>query len=228
MSDCPSSLAAAEVRRLRPFSRKFYQRDSVELARALLGKVLVSQATKTPVAGRIVEVEAYRGPQDQAAHSANGRRTARNEVMWGPAGYLYVYFIYGMHWCMNVVAADREKPQAVLLRALEPLHGQELMRRRRSAGKAPKKPPHTAHLMRGPACLCKALGIDRSQNGWDLVGGKIQICAPDPLSMAPIPAHRIGVSPRIGVDYAGADARLPWRFYVRGSKAVSGPAKLRT
>ncbi|MCC6764974.1 MAG: DNA-3-methyladenine glycosylase, partial [Deltaproteobacteria bacterium] len=164
-------------------------------------------------AGRIVEVEAYRGPEDRAAHTAGGRRTARNEVMWGPGGHLYVYFTYGMHHCCNVVTRDADEPEAVLLRALEPLAGIELMRRRRNARDLP-----TVTLARGPGNLCRALGIDRRHDGCDLTTGPIVI-----LDAPMARASLVAVSARVGVEYAGEHALRPWRFFLRHSLAVSAP-----
>ncbi len=195
-----------------PLPRAFYQRDALRLARALLGKVLVVCAPEGRMAARLVEVEAYRGPHDLAAHTAGGRRTPRNEVMWGPAGHLYVYFVYGMHWCANVVAAAPGRPEAVLLRGAEPLAGLDLMRARRPAAR------RDAELLRGPANLCRALGIDRARNGEDLVSGAVTI-----VDAPPVAAHDVARTPRVGVDYAGAHAALPWRLFVKGSPAVSGP-----
>ncbi len=192
----------------------FYAQPTLRVARALLGKILVRRIRGTLLAGRIVEVEAYRGPNDRAAHSAGGRRTARNEVMWGPAGRLYVYFTYGMHHCCNVVTRAAETPEAVLLRALEPVAGVAAMRRRRNA--EPELP--AAALLRGPGNLCRALDIDRRLNGCDLGAGPVVI-----LDAPALPARRIVASARVGVAYAGSDALLPWRFSVRGSPAVSAP-----
>lgn len=185
------------------------------MARALLGKVLVHDGPGGRAAGRIVEVEAYRGPEDRAAHTYGGRRTPRNEAMWGPEGHAYVYMVYGMHCCLNAVAGKAEVPEAVLLRALEPGVGQALVRRRRG----PRA--RDAALLAGPANLCRGLGITREQNGADLTCGPLRI-----LDAARVPASRVGRSPRIGVDYAGPHARRPWRLFVRGSPALSGPAAL--
>jgi len=129
--------------------RAFYLQPTLRVARALLGKILVHRTAAGVTAGRIVEVEAYRGPADRAAHSAGGHRSARNEVMWGPPGHAYVYFVYGMHHCVNVVCRPPEVPEAVLLRALEPLEGEALMRRRRRLPDAP-----AWRLCRGPGALC--------------------------------------------------------------------------
>jgi DNA-3-methyladenine glycosylase len=191
---------------------EFYDQPTLRVAKALLGKVLLHRRRGGVTAGRIVEVEAYRGPHDRAAHTAGGRRTPRNEVMWGAGGHLYVYFTYGMHHCCNVVTRAAGQPEAVLLRALEPLAGFATMRRRRGA------PPDLddAALARGPGNLCRALGIDRALDGCDLTRGPIVL-----LDAPPIPRHAIGATTRVGVAYAGTDALRPWRFYVRGSPAVS-------
>jgi DNA-3-methyladenine glycosylase len=197
----------------------FFRRPALELAPELLGLILVHETDAGITAGRLVEVEAYCGPADLAAHSAGGRRTARNEVMYGPAGHAYVYFIYGMHWCVNVVAATPGVPEAVLLRGLEPVHGIELMRARRGAQIAP------AALGRGPGNLTRALGIDRSLNGADLRRGALRLLRPTGGRRMPAPADVVR-SPRIGVDYAGAWAALPWRFSIGGNASVSRPPRL--
>ncbi len=177
--------------------RSFYARDSVAVARDLLGMQLVIRQPAGLKVGRIVETEAYQGPEDLAAHSAGGRRTARTEVMYGAAGFAYVYLIYGMWHCLNVVTATRGVPHAVLLRALAPVAGIET--------------PSW-----GPGLLCRALGIDRDFNGADLRGQALWIQAP----RTP-PPLRIGVGPRIGVDYAGEWAQRNWRFFDRDSPYVS-------
>ena len=192
--------------------RAFYFQPTLRVARALLGKILVHETAAGATAGRIVEVEAYRGPADRAAHSAGGHRSARNEVMWGPPGHAYVYFVYGMHHCVNVVCQPPEVPEAVLLRALEPVDGEVLMRRRRRLPDAP-----AWRLCRGPGALCQAMGIGRAENGADLVRGALRI-----RDAPGVPARRVARTARIGVAYAGADAARPWRFLMRGSRAVSG------
>lgn len=196
----------------RALPRAFYRQPTLAVARALLGKTLVHDTPDGRVAGCIVEVEAYRGPRDRAAHSAGGRRTPRNEVMYGPPGHAYVYFIYGMHHCVNVVCQAVGVPEAVLLRALEPLEGESLMRRRRGVDDAP-----AWRLCRGPGALCQAMGIARGENGADLLRSKLRI-----LDAPHVPGRLVARTPRIGVAYAGADAARPWRYVVRGSPAVSG------
>jgi DNA-3-methyladenine glycosylase len=191
----------------------FYAQPTLRVARALLGKILVHRRRGCVTAGRIVEVEAYRGPEDRAAHTAGGRRTLRNDVMWGPGGRLYVYFTYGMHYCCNVVTRTEGHPEAVLLRAIEPLAGLAVMRRRRRREAAIA----ATDLARGPGNLCRAMGIDRRLNGADLLVGPVVV-----LDAPRLPASAVALSPRIGVDYAGDHAHRPWRFFVRGSAYVSG------
>ena len=196
----------------RPLGRSFYLQPTLRVARVLLGKVLVHDTPEGRAAGRIVEVEAYRGPRDRAAHTAGGRRTPRNETMWGPPGHAYVYFVYGMHYCVNVTTQPPGVPEAVLLRALEPLDGIELMRTRRALPEGPEW-----KLCRGPGALCRAMGLTRAQDGADLVHSRLRI-----IDAPPTPPSRIARTARIGVASAGTDALRPWRFLVRGSVAVSG------
>jgi DNA-3-methyladenine glycosylase len=200
----------------RALARSFYVEPTLRVARALLGKVLVHESPEGRAAGRIVEVEAYRGPRDRAAHSAGGRRTPRNEVMYGPPGHAYVYFIYGMHHCVNVVTQPPGVPEAVLIRALEPVDGIELMRARRGLADGA-----AWRLCRGPGALCQALGVARAQNGGDLVAGALRI-----LDAPAVPAAQVARTVRVGVAYAGADALRAWRFLVRASAAVSGPRRV--
>jgi DNA-3-methyladenine glycosylase len=185
------------------------------VARRLLGMVLVHETADGVTAGRIVETEAYRGPADRAAHSRGGHRSARNEVMYGPPGHAYVYFVYGMHHCVNVVTRPTDVPEAVLIRALEPVAGTALMRARRGITDGPEW-----RLCRGPGALCQALGIDRDRNGADLTRGALTI-----RSAPAVSARLVARTPRIGVDYAGDDAAHPWRFVVATSPAVSGPRR---
>jgi len=197
----------------RALPRRFYLQPTLRVARALLGQILVHDAPDGLAAGRIVEVEAYRGPRDRAAHSRGGHRSARNEVLYGPPGHAYVYFVYGMHHCVNVVTQLPEVPEAVLIRALEPVAGVELMRRRRGLPTAP-----AWRLCRGPGALCRALAITRSENGADLGRGALRL-----IAGPAVPARAVRRTPRIGVAYAGPHARFRWRFLVAESPAVSGP-----
>jgi len=190
----------------RPLPLRWFARDTVEVARALLGRLLVSTVGGRRCVGRIVETEAYVGPHDPACHAAGWRRTPRNEVLYGDPGLAYVYFTYGMHWCVNVVTEREGFPAAVLLRALEPLEGLATMRRRR--GSLP------ASLAAGPARLTQALGIDRRLNGHRLTEPPLWIAAG--RRVAP---ERVAVGPRIGVRAA---ADWPLRFYLRDNPFVSG------
>ena len=178
--------------------RSFYDRDTVLVARELLGKWLLHTERRVERAGRIVEVEAYLGPHDLAAHSARGL-TERNKVMFGPPGHAYVYFIYGMYFCMNVVTERVGHASAVLLRAVEPVKNIE---------------GRTC----GPGLLCRAMNIDRRLNGHDLLGGDFFIAEPDPAEK-----FSIIKGPRIGVDYAGHWAKRHLRFYIKGNPFVSRP-----
>jgi DNA-3-methyladenine glycosylase len=189
-------------------SRRFYRRDPIALARALLGRRLVRRIGGRRVAGRIVEVEAYLGIPDRAAHTFGGRRTARNQSMWGEAGCAYVYVTYGMHHCLNVVADRPGVPTAVLIRALEPIEGLQIMRQHR-AGRIPPDRLVPTDLCSGPAKLTQALGIDRRLDGADLVTGATLFIERGRA----VPADQIVTARRIGVGYAGAWATRRLRFY---------------
>lgn len=184
----------------------FYARDTVDVARALLGCVLETSANGEVTSGRITEVEAYVGPEDPAAHGYRNRRTPRNAALFGPPGTSYVYFIYGMHWCFNAVTERDGFPAAVLVRALEPVAGIPSMTRRRGT-------ENERLLCAGPARLCRALGIDGGANGLSLREGPVRII--QGLSVRP---EAIGSGPRIGVSRA---ADWPLRFFLRGSKWLS-------
>ncbi|WNL47524.1 DNA-3-methyladenine glycosylase [Dyella sp. BiH032] len=195
-----------------PLPRVFFDRPSITVAPLLLNKVLAAADGR---AGRIVEVEAYAGAIDPAAHTYRGK-TARNATMFGPPGHLYVYFTYGMHWCCNCVCGPEGTGVAVLIRALEPVHGLALMRAAR---------PRTAidrDLCRGPARLTQAMGIDGAQDGIDLVAAAEGFTVLDD-GVAP-PEGLVG-SPRIGISVA---KDLPWRWSVPGNRYVSGPAAPRS
>ncbi|MCC6667894.1 MAG: DNA-3-methyladenine glycosylase [Polyangiaceae bacterium] len=195
---------------LRRLPRQFYGQPVLEVARASVGKLLVHHRRGRTLVGRIVETEAYRGPEDLAAHSAGGRRTPRNEAMWGPPGHAYVFFVYGMHWHLNLVAGLDGEPHAVLIRGVEPLLGVELMARRR------KMTADRRELTNGPGKLCVAFGIDRRHDGVDLTGS-------GGLYLADAPATRVVTARRVGIDYAGAWAKRRWRFLEPGNRYVSRP-----
>jgi DNA-3-methyladenine glycosylase len=190
-------------------ARPFYARDTLTVARELLGQRLVRLLDGQRVAGRIVEVEAYIGEEDRACHAAPGR-TVRNAVMYGPPGRAYVYFIYGMHHCFNVVTEREGFPAAVLVRALEPVEGIEVMRRNRD-GRA------GVELANGPAKLCYALRIDRALNGADLVSGDELWIERD----EPIGDERVATGPRVGVRGDERAVTVEWRFHVTDSLHVS-------
>ncbi len=192
-----------------PLPRSFYARPVLTVARDVIGKVLVRVTPRGVRAGRIVEAEAYRGPEDRAAHSFGGRRTPRTEAMFGPPGFAYVFFVYGMHWHLNLVTTREGAPHAVLLRAVEPLLGAELMAEARGLK------PSDVNLTNGPGKLCRAFGVDRSHYGADLTGPELF------LSEGTSKRGKLGRSARIGVDYAEAWADSPWRFFELGSRYVS-------
>lgn len=197
-------------------SREFYNRDTLEVAKGLLGKNLVTVENNIITSGKIVEVEAYMGLEDKAAHSYGGRRTKRVEVMYGKPGVAYVYFIYGLYYCMNVVAREEGIAQAVLIRAVEPLQGKEIMSKRRfNKNYDELKKRDIINLTSGPSKLCMAFNIDRSMNGEDLLGDRIYIEEGNKEEF------EIGESSRIGIDYAEEAKHYPWRFFVWGNPYVS-------
>lgn len=189
----------------------FYQRtDVVKIARELLGKVLVTKVAGVVTSGMIVETEAYSW-KERGCHAYDARKTQRNAIMFEKGGYAYVYLCYGMHNLFNVVTNKNDVAEAVLVRALEPVHGVKEMEMRR--GTLANK----FHLTSGPGKLTKALGIDRKLNGKFLLDNEVWI----EDTGKKISAGNIEASARIGIDYAGEDARLPWRFTIKGSKWVS-------
>ncbi len=197
-------------------SNHFYQRDNVLcIARELLGKVLVTELEGIRCAGRIVEVEAYNGVKDKASHAWAGRRTARTEIMYAGGGVAYIYRCYGLHHLFNVVTSSEDIPHAILVRALEPLEGVEAMLQR--SGK--KKPDFS--LTRGPGNAAKAMGLHVAFTGWSLQSPEIYI-TDDGYKLS---EKEVVACPRIGVDYAGDDALLPYRFYILGNRYVSGRNK---
>lgn len=181
---------------MRPLARDFYHRDAEPVARDLLGKLLAHRVEGRLRIGRIVETEAYLGPHDLASHSSRGR-TARTEVMFGPPGYAYVYLIYGIHHCLNVVTGAEGVAAAVLIRALEPVRDLE-------------------GNTKGPGLLCRALGVERRNNGQDLCGDDLFLAESEAIATEEIVAR-----PRIGVAYAGEWADVPLRFCLRGNAFLS-------
>jgi DNA-3-methyladenine glycosylase len=190
---------------LKPFSRIFYGKETLKVAKKLLGAVLVHESPEGVTAGRIVECEAYVGEGDPACHAARGR-TARNGIMYGPPGFAYVYFTYGLHYLLNAVTEREGFPAAVLLRAVEPLEGLELMAARRGT-------ENVRLLASGPARLTQAFGIDKAQNGTDLTKGTLSICRDGSTT-----ASDLVWTGRIGISQG---RELPWRCYVADSSFVS-------
>ena len=193
--------------RPRPLPAGFFARDTVRVARDLLGCILESHVRGAVTAGRIVEVEAYLGPHDPAAHGYGGRRTARNDRLFGPPGIAYVYFTYGMHWCCNAVTERDGYPSAVLIRALEPLSGFATMKRRRGRSRL-------LDLCSGPSKLCAALGITGALNGVSLGSGRLRILR----GTGRLRPSGVTSGPRIGISRA---ADWPLRFYLKDSEWVS-------
>ena len=183
---------------MRRLPRRFYDRDTTLVARELLGKYLVHVTGGVEQVGRIVETEAYLGPHDRAAHSARGL-TARTRVMFGPPGHAYVYLIYGMHHCLNVVTEREGHASAVLLRAIEPVR-------------------NVTGCTAGPGLLCRAMGIDRRLNGHDLLSADLYVAVPSRP-----PPFTVSRRPRVGVDYAGIWAKRLLRFYIKDNAHVSRP-----
>jgi DNA-3-methyladenine glycosylase len=189
----------------------FYLHDTVTVARALLGCVLWRRVGRELLAARLVETEAYLGANDAASHARRGLRSARNESMYLEGGHAYVYFTYGMHWCLNVVTQEADIAEAVLLRGAQPLRGIESMRKRRPKAK------REYDLMNGPGKICSAMAIDKSLDGESLRGERLFITARD----IDVDNDDIAVSSRIGVEGAPDAAHWPLRFFLKGNRYVS-------
>jgi len=191
--------------------REFYLRqNTITIARELLGKLLVVPAESGKrVSGMIVETEAYMGETDKAAHSYAGRRTKRTETMYAAGGMVYIFFIYGMYYQFNIVTGPQEHPHAILVRAVEPIEGIEVMRERRGEMK-------DSNLTSGPGKLCIAMAIDSSVNGEDLLGERVWL-----EGFRKFARTKTAAGKRIGIDYAEEDAEKPWRFWVNDNPFVS-------
>lgn len=201
---------------MKKLENEFYLRKNVlQVAKDLLGKVLVTRWEGMETSGRIVEVEAYRGVTDRASHAYGGRRTSRNEIMYAAGGVAYIYLCYGIHHLVNVVTHEAGTPHAILIRGIEPLKGKELMQKRKGGKKTDPS------ITRGPGKLAVAMGLHTGLNGWSLQSDDFFI-ADDGFQYH---INLLVSSPRIGVDYAGEDALLPYRFYIRGHAYVSGKSK---
>lgn len=197
-------------------SRDFYAGDTVAIAQALLGKLLVRRLDGQLLAGRITETEAYIGRCDKACHAYNYRRTPRTETLFLAPGHAYIYLIYGMYHCLNFVTEPEGEPAAVLLRAVAPVAGLETIQRLRYGDK-PLTPYRLRNFLNGPGKVCQGFGLTRAQNGLDLTGDELFLCdGPEDLGL-PCPAprrERICRGPRIGVDYAQEARDFPWRFWL--------------
>ncbi len=197
-------------------NREFYNRDSLIVAKELLGKVLVHEIEGQKLSAKIVETEAYMGINDKAAHSYGGRRTQRVEVMYGGPGFSYVFFIYGMHYCFNIVTREEGNPQAVLIRAVEPNEGLDIIAQNRF-GKTYSHLSKTQikNLTNGPGKLCRALSIDKNLNGEDLCGNKLYVEEGENKK------NSIVAAKRVGIDYAEEAKDYLWRFYIEDNIYVS-------
>jgi len=201
-----------------PLDRAELAGAATDVARNLLGTVVVRDDGAGLRVGRIVETEAYGGPEDRASHARAGR-TSRTSIMFGPAGRAYVYLVYGLHHCLNVVCGADGEAAAVLVRAVQPIAGIERMRRARGAAGSDAK------VAAGPARLCEALGIDRSLDGLDLLtDDRLRLAAPGTGPARLEPGEQVVVGPRVGISYAGPEwATRPWRFGIAGHAALSRP-----
>jgi DNA-3-methyladenine glycosylase len=206
-----SELKVARVR------RSFFEREPLEVGHSLIGMELGSELSQSGCGGLIVEAEVYVGPEDRASHAWNARRTARTEVLFGPRGCAYVFQIYGAHYCFNIVVGAGRVPAAVLIRALRPTFGLEIMAKNRGL---PSVPANLRQLTSGPGRLARALGIDRAANGLDLCEAPLWIRRSS-AGRRLAAVHGIHAGTRINVDYAGEWARRKWRFTLSNDRFVS-------
>ncbi len=205
---------ADEMTTARGLTREFYLRDAREVAHELLGKELVRESPEGRVSGRIVEAEAYLGTADRASHAFGGRPSRRTAILCAEGGRAYVHLISGVYWCLNITAREEGVAHSVLIRALEPLEGIDLMRRRRQVGPGLS----VTRLADGPGKLCRALGVDGSLYGADLCGDVLYVRNRPSLS-----PDEIGAAPRVNVAYAGEAAGYEWRYFIRKNPCVSRP-----
>ena len=197
-------------------SRNFYDGDTVEIAKKLLGKILVRRLNGELLAGRITETEAYIGRCDKACHAYNYRKTERTSTMFLSPGHAYIYFIYGMHYCLNFVTEPEGEPSAVLIRAIEPIAGIDTIRQLRFGDK-PLTPYRRNNFMNGPGKVCQGLALTKAENRLDLTGDTLFVCDfPADIGLpCPIPAaEKLCCGKRIGVDYAEEAKDFPWRFWL--------------
>lgn len=197
--------------------RSFYEKDTLVVAKELLSCVLVHVTPEGTTKGRIVETEAYMGPEDKGAHSYGGRHTPRMDPLYKTGGFAYIYQLHGYNYCINVVTQEKDMPQAVLIRAVEPLDGLELMARRRKIDISEGKMSKLKNLTNGPSKLCQAMGIDTSLNGIDLCGDEVFIESRTGLKSE----EEIVAAPRVHIDYAEEYRDKLWRFLLKGNRFVS-------
>ncbi|MCX6745151.1 MAG: DNA-3-methyladenine glycosylase [Candidatus Parcubacteria bacterium] len=209
--------------------RKFYQQNTFELAQALLGKYLVRKCANNVLIGKIVETEAYYGPNDKASHASRGK-TERTKIMFDQPGLAYIYLVYGMYYCFNIVTEAKDFPAAILIRALEPVKGiKQMYKNRQCHGEHSRTMTPTGHpstklrmtksLANGPAKLCQALKIDKQLNGTNLITSTKLYLAENPQGK--ITPSQIQCAKRIGIDYAGSYKHKFWRYYLKDNKFIS-------
>ncbi|NLK72064.1 MAG: DNA-3-methyladenine glycosylase [Clostridiales bacterium] len=202
---------------MKKLNKAFYTRDTLTVAKELLGKYLAVNNDEEKMIVKIVETEAYIGPIDKACHTYNNRRTKRTEIMYSSGGYAYIYQIYGMYFCLNVVTENEDAGTAVLIRAGEPIKGVERMAVNRFSKKLNElSKKEILNLTNGPGKLCRALGLDKRQNGSSLLGKELFIFAEDVEE-----PFQIALSKRIGIDYAEEARDYEWRFYIKDNPYVS-------
>jgi len=194
--------------------RSFYLKDTLQIAKDLLGKYLVHESSEGRTVGRIVETEGYLGVEDPASHAYEGKRTERTEDQYRSGGHAYVYLIYGMYHCFNVVTRGEDEPESVFVRALEPIEGKELMKERRGLKEASGK--KILELTDGPGKLCMAMGIDEEDSGKDLCGDELYIVWPSREEDLDIQTGK-----RINIDYSREAKKWPWRYYIEDNEYVS-------
>ncbi len=194
--------------------RSFYANETLEVAKNLLGKIVIHETKTSLVSGYIVETEAYNGVNDPACHSFNHRKTKKNEMMYSIGGTAYVYQIYGIHYCFNVVTKTENDPEAVLIRAIKPIQGIEAMVERRKIHIHQTK--DFIKLSNGPGKLCQAMGINKTHNGADLCAGSLCVAQSDLVEN-----FEIHQTSRVNVDYAGEAKNYPWRFYIKNNPFIS-------
>jgi len=193
--------------------KEFYMRETLTVAKDLLGTTLVHETSEGILKGKIVEVEAYKGPKDAASHAYKNKATKRTHILFEAGGYAYIHLIYGMYYCFNVVTADKNVPESVLVRALEPLEGIDIMKKHR-------RTDNLKNLTNGPGKLCKALAINKDCYGLDLCTSSLYIEEGDT-----VPASSILATKRINIDYSGEAKEYLWRYVISDSKFLSVPVK---